>query len=116
VASYQEDDLRISLVYRARCFASAQEAQRYANQPESEKMTLKGILETLYDDLVNNKIVSSREELDAMTIVDRAFLIMNTYVKYPLPPADVALVPVNYCALGKKYPILNPLLKLLSCK
>ena len=44
-ARYHTDDLRFSIVYRARCFASAADVQRHADQQPEDIMSLQNILE-----------------------------------------------------------------------
>jgi hypothetical protein len=108
VQRYTEDDLRQSLVYRARCFASEEERERYHAFPT--RMSLDSILVRFEDDLIQLGI-KSKEQLQAMDRLSFAFLIMDTYLQYPKPPLATALVPVNYCALTK-YAWAKPLLSL----
>lgn len=110
VGNYTTNDLRISIVYRARCFDNEEEARRYnefQNNPDNI-MKLENILETFKQDLVATK-GRSRESLDAMKPIDLAFLIMDTYIRYPLPPKELAFFPWNYCAVPLLYPWTAPL-------
>eukprot|EP01064_Diplonema_japonicum_P018716 TRINITY_DN27400_c0_g1_i1.p1 TRINITY_DN27400_c0_g1~~TRINITY_DN27400_c0_g1_i1.p1 ORF type:complete len:464 (+),score=53.70 TRINITY_DN27400_c0_g1_i1:78-1469(+) len=94
---YTTDDLRISVVYRARCFDSKEDSDRYGNQPDEERLTLNDILEIFREDLrKKNKLP------DAPTALDLALLIQDTYIKYPLPPTS--LFPVNYCLVPRMFP------------
>ncbi len=107
---YKFHDLRISIVYRARCFTDEDEAARYKESAKTDIMDLNNIMKTFKDDMINNKKIRlNRKQLDEMDSLDFAFLIMNTYIKYPLPPKDLALFPYNYCAV----PLLAPKLKSL---
>jgi hypothetical protein len=45
--------------------------------------------------------------------VDLAMALMDHFIKYPLPAAEVALLPFNYCALSKTLPWLEGLLSLV---
>jgi hypothetical protein len=100
---YTTRDLRISMVYRARCMAHAEEAARYAALPETDMMSLDGILGTLKRGLVQRGATTT-EKLAAMSQLDLAFLIVDTYMKYPLPPVELAWIPYNYCVLPKLLP------------
>lgn len=106
---YHTSDLRISIVYRARCFATQEEVHRYYHQTEAEKMTLEQILETFQKDLIQKGKLTAGSEI---TRLDLAFLIMDTYITYPLPAVETALIPYNYCAVSKAVPQLSPLLDL----
>jgi hypothetical protein len=105
---YSEDQLRMSLVYRARCFESAAARDRYHSLSSAEMMTLSGILHVFEHDLVKRGIIAP-DRIDVLPKLDLAFLIMNTYINYPLPPLTNAIFPVNYCALTK-YAWLKPIL------
>ncbi len=51
--------------------------------------------------------------LESLSVLDLSLLLLDEFVTYPLPPAQVALIPFNYCALGKQLPQLAPLLALV---
>ena len=112
IRRYTTKDLRISMVYRARCFASAEEAQAYADLPEEEMMTMEGILDTLKKDLVARGAAKA-DTIDSMGKLELAFLIMDTYVKYPLPPVENAWIPFNYCALPRVLPWTEGLINMI---
>jgi len=97
--TYSWDDLRISIVYRARCFADEAERDRYHATKDNDVMELDHILRTLAEGLVERKKVKSVEEAMAMDRLALATLILRTYITYPRPPT--ALIPYNYCALPK---------------
>ena len=105
IASYSTDDLRIAIVYRAKCFPSQQEAHRYRtfHEDASNIMSLEGVLHTLKDDLVQHKGVS-RAKLDSMSRLELAFQLMEKYIQYPLPSFKDTLIPYNYCALPLLFP------------
>ena len=48
--------------------------------------------------------------LDGLSRLNLAMLLMKEYTAYPLPTKEVALIPYNYCALGKEVPWTKPLL------
>mmetsp|Transcript_15918 Transcript_15918/g.26782 ORF Transcript_15918/g.26782 Transcript_15918/m.26782 type:complete len:447 (-) Transcript_15918:90-1430(-) len=109
---YKTDDLRISMVYRARCFADEAEAQRYAALPEEEMLTLETVMEVFKKDMVSRG-VTTPAKLASMEPLAFLFLIMDTYITYPLPPWEFAWVPFNYCALPKQLPWTEPFFKMI---
>jgi hypothetical protein len=99
------DDLRISIVYRARCFRDKAEADKF--RANTEPLTLESILATLKSDLVKRGYLSEEQEIAPYEL---GLLLLRVYVRYPLPPAKVAAIPLNYCALPRLVPALTPLL------
>ena len=93
--AYHSDDLRISLVYRARCFRSEEDKAKYKTHPA---ISISDILAVFQRDLAE-KHGHSPEALAALSRLDLGKLIVNTYVKYPLPSVSESLNPFNYCAL-----------------
>jgi hypothetical protein len=55
----------------------------------------------------------TKQYLDSLSRLDLAMLLISEYIAYPLPPEDIALIPFNYCALGKEVPFLKPALSLI---
>jgi hypothetical protein len=102
IAKYQTKDLRMSVVYRARCFKNQEQSDLYQIK-KNEMIPLETILDTFKTDLMKKKGMT-RGSLDAMSRFDLGFLIMDTYSRYPLPPIDLAFIPYNYCALPLLYP------------
>jgi len=116
---YTTDDLRISVVYRARCFADAHGAEGYkargfgqgrGGRKEEDQMGLDEVLGVFAQELATRGVVASAEAALGMDRLQLALLIMDTFIKYPFPNAAV---PVNYCALGKLAPELGPVLGLV---
>lgn len=102
VSRYTTDDLRISIVYRARCFASSDTADSYRN--ETYIMDLeRDIIDTLKGGLVSRGVATA-QKLATMGRLELAFLIIDSYIKYPLPPVQATLIPFNYCAAPLLYP------------
>ena len=54
--TYDTEDLRMSIVYRAKCFKSEAERDRFNSMSEEEKMTLESILDKLKMDLARKSI------------------------------------------------------------
>uniref|UniRef100_A0A6B2L527 Uncharacterized protein n=1 Tax=Arcella intermedia TaxID=1963864 RepID=A0A6B2L527_9EUKA len=102
-----DDDLRVSIVYRARCFRDAEEARRFKELPESERLTLEGVLGVLKADLVKRGVLKA-EEREGVSAFDLGMMLLKTYTRYPLP--EKGLVPFNYCALPRLYPQTQPFL------
>ena len=74
-------------------------------------MSLESILQKFASEMVKKGLVSSEEKALEMPRLDFAMLIMQTYVKYPLPVEQ--MMPYNYCALGRINPIFSPILSLI---
>jgi len=101
VQQYNSSELRMTIVYRARCFASDLERQRYLKQAPEDMLSLDQILETLKDDLVVKRKIS-KEQASTIDRLDLAVMLLDTYIKYPLPDLQHAMVPLNYCALPRR--------------
>jgi hypothetical protein len=108
---YDTDDLRISIVYRARCFKDAEEVARYKKNPDSEKLSVETVLETLKNDLVAKNIIS-RDRLNLMSTLKLALFLMDHYITYPMPSLAQTWMPYNYCALPKLFPATKSLMNL----
>lgn len=111
---YQTNDLRVTIVYRAKCFKDATELEEYKDYDSKNVMDLDTALGKLQDDMVSKKAIR-REDIDKISRLDMAFKIIETYIRYPLPPLEIARIPYNYCALGVIAPFLEPVLRLV-CK
>lgn len=107
-ATYKTDDLRWTIVYRARCFADAKEADHFHNLPEEETMQLEEILDILKKDLIARNRLSADNDISRL---DLAILLMDEYITYPLSPTSI--IPYNYCALSKLVPAVSPILSLI---
>ena len=115
IQNYTTDDLRVTIVYRAKCFKDATELEAYKEFESTNTMDLDAILEKLTTDMID-KGVLRKENRTKMTRLELAFKIVETYIRYPLPPFQIARVPFNYCALPAVLPsfilpILEPLFK-----
>lgn len=105
---YTTDDLRITVVYRARCFRSEEEVAKFRKMAKGEAdsgelMTLEYILNTFKADLVRRGKLLKDQEISSL---DLALTILDEYMQYPLPSA---WIPINYCMLGKLFPATNVL-------
>jgi hypothetical protein len=110
VKAYKWNDLRVSIVYRARCFKDDDELKRYTetyNKPD-DNMTLDYILDVFRKDLISRNVVSVDASgldgfQDGNKRLELAMLIMDTYVKYPYPPKEAAVNPYNYGLLANAF-------------
>lgn len=96
IKNYTTNDLRISIVYRARCFKDESEIKEYIN--DTNIMNLNDIFNIFINDLIN-KGKLQKDKIDTLNRLDLAFLIIDTYIIYPLPPIEYAIIPYNYCAI-----------------
>ena len=112
IERYCTSDLRMSIVYRARCFKDAQQASDYFNLPETDMITLDEVLKRLTDELIVRKILTP-ERLLAMSRLDLAMFLIDSYIVYPLPSRQMTWFPYNYCALSKLFPWVQNLLQFI---
>ena len=104
IKNYTLDDLRISIVYRARCFANSSEAREYRSRlhgpgGQDGRYTLNDILSTFVKDLVVRGKLTEGTRLDDIPRLRLALMILDEYVQYPLPSQKV--IPWNYCMLPR---------------
>jgi hypothetical protein len=125
---YTTDDLRMSIVYRARCFTDKAELKRHKSQSAEDMMQLGPILRKLVDELVKQGRMSQHRadtllprdkgtthdlhaynQTQAELRYDLAIALMDGFLTYPF--SQTAMLPLNYCALGVLVPALAPLLR-----
>eukprot|EP00056_Hartaetosiga_gracilis_P004595 m.76446 g.76446 ORF g.76446 m.76446 type:complete len:450 (-) comp11881_c0_seq1:53-1402(-) len=94
IRSVTFSQLRISLVWRSKCFKDEEELQRYKNTPPME---LDDIIARLKSDLEEKNILSNDQNI---TMAELGKVFLDTYVDYPLP---ASWVPYNYCALPRLF-------------
>ena len=87
IDSFATTDLRISIVYRARCFRDEKQKDLHVALTESGESDLS--LEAVLAKLSYNKPSENR--------LDLALWLLSKYVRYPY--AENAIFPFNYCAL-----------------
>jgi hypothetical protein len=88
-------DLRISLVWRTRCFKDADEQKRWK---ETKTLSLEDVIDPLVQDLRKRGRLGANEARPEP--LDLAMLLLDEYVNYPLPDR---WMPFNYCMLPKKF-------------
>ena len=101
VATYAPDELRSTLVFRARCFENEGTLRRFKEKRPEDALLLEDVLATLSDNIPSSK-KSNR--------LDLALAILDKYVHYPPPTVQETLLPFNYCMLGKLMPALSSVL------
>jgi hypothetical protein len=111
---YDTSELRISIVYRARCFRSEREKQRYHSQTPEDMIPLETIMNTFKEDLVKNKGYK-KDYINSLKPFNFAMLLVDKYLKYPLPPRSATTIPFNYCALPVLVPWTDSLMEFLGC-
>jgi hypothetical protein len=100
---YNSSDLRISLLYRSRCFENFEASEKFLHEFENNKykLNLEDILSTLVKDLIDKKIVPLGTTIDSYSRLDLGLLLMDSYLEYPLPSKNRALFPYNYCMMSE---------------
>ena len=112
IQQYNTTDLRIAIVYRARCFPDAEALEAYKSSPP-EVMDMDAVLDKMVADLVVRGAMPAGSTKDTLPRLDLAFKLMDTYIRYPLPPTEMAILPYNLCAAPLVLPWLAPLFKSL---
>lgn len=100
VANFTDDDLRVAIVYRARCFAD-EAAQAAFEAAGADSLPLDTILGTLAADLAARGVLSAEKAADwrAIPRLELGLLLLDTFIRYPLPQEP--LIPFNYCMLPR---------------
>ena len=83
--NYTFDDLRISIVYRARCFEDKEKMESYrktlhGKDGEDGRMSLDGILNRFLEDLVSKGKLKKGSTLETVDRLDLALMIMDEYI------------------------------------
>ena len=105
--AWTEQQLRFSVVYRARCFGSEAERAAFAAALAAGEgvMDLEAdILLPLMREAVRRRAAPSLESLQALPRLELGLKLLDVFVKYPAPPH--AWLPFNYCALPRLCPDL----------
>lgn len=114
VCRYKTDDLRITVVYRAKCFENEQKRdaynQWYQTATPHQVQHVNEIVDELKDELAKRRGID-RKGLDELEVVDLAAAFIEEFISYPLPAK--AIMPYNYCILIKTHPITEPFLRYL---
>ena len=121
IKKYRTDDIRMTIVYRARCFVSEEERMKFKEEQTAAKklenyadaLSLDTVLTTFATDLLKLGKVSSVKSALEMKRLDFASLILDTYVQYPTNTERI--FPLNYCIFDRQFKFLTPLLKAMGC-
>jgi hypothetical protein len=81
LATYDTDELRYSVSWKAYCFADAAERDTWATH--ADDLTLDTILARLIDDLVRRGRLSSTTERDRLGDAELGRLLIDEYVRFP---------------------------------
>ena len=111
VADYKTTDLRISLVWRQRCFETQDEVKKWADLKNFT--SVESILDKFIADMRTKNILKPTEV--APKGMDLAMLIMKNYIVYPVDKTN-NYIPFNYCMAPKIAPeyLQAPLKAVLS--
>ncbi len=105
--AWSEQQLRFSVVYRARCFASQAERASFAQALAAGQGLLdleQDILLPLMQEAVRRQAAPSLAALQALPRLDLALRLLDAFVRYPRPAASKAWLPFNHCALPRLFP------------
>ena len=109
---FNETDLRMAVIFRARCFESDLQRDNFDPRKEMNGISLDTIKENLKNDLITRGIIT-KSKIDEMDNLDFALLLMNKYLDLPLPIKQT-WIPVNFCVItkfGEPWSWFEPLLK-----
>ena len=104
---WTEQQLRFSVVYRARCFGSEAERASFGAALAAGEglLDLEGdILLPLMREAVRRRGAPSLAALQALPRLDLALRLLDVFVRYPKPALGWGVLPFNYCALPRLFP------------
>jgi len=102
--AWTEQQLRFSVVYRARCFGSERERADFAAALAAREGLMdleRDILLPLMAEAVRRRAAPSLAALRALPRLELGLKLIDVFVHYPRPRA---WVPFNYCALPRLFP------------
>ncbi|CAJ0566599.1 unnamed protein product, partial [Mesorhabditis spiculigera] len=87
--TFKTDDLRMTIVYRARCFESEAKKEEFTRIRETKEGVkhVDEILEDLKKDLVA-RFGYTKAALEGLSRYQLGMLLLDVYIKYPLPRPD----------------------------
>ena len=100
---YDSSDLRMTLVYRSRCFKSKEDSDKYRRdniESQSGQLELDDILRTLIKDMVEKKKLPKDTTLESISRFELARAMIKGYSAYPLPSKSKVFFPFNYCMIS----------------
>lgn len=107
IGSYKTNDFRMSLVWRARCFETEEEKQRWhADQTfpdgKTHKLELAEVLDTLETDLRKRGVLGADAARPAP--LQFAMMLLDTYAQYPNDPVKTHIIAYNLCMIPRIAP------------
>jgi hypothetical protein len=109
VRVYDESDLRITLVWRQRCFRDTNELNRFRDR-STKRLDLQETLDRMVSHLVATRKMAGRPS----TAIKTAFALIEHYTRYPFSPDHA--IPYNYCTLEMLLPEnFRPYMSALGC-
>jgi hypothetical protein len=98
-ATYPQEELRLSLVWRARCHASEEARDAYLAKHQTgwgeDLITVESVLDTLEADLRSKGVLKPGQGRPPH--VEFATMIMENYLQYPFDHKKPVWFPYNYC-------------------
>jgi hypothetical protein len=96
IANYENDDIRISFVWRQRCFRNEEEKENYHKKIDETILDTKNII----NDLIANLIKLGKIKEKPISEIDTIETLLKHYVEYPFPDS---VFPYNYCVAAEKF-------------
>jgi len=109
IHSYTTNDLRISLVWRQRCFKTVADREAWHAQTAENDLKPEEVIDRFRVDLDARGVLPIDQEID---MLDLAMLLMDEYVSYPFNADRTLFTRFNYCMIPKAAPVLAPLFAL----
>ena len=108
---YDESDLRITLVWRQRCFRDETELNRFRDRDLSKRLDIHEVMDKMVSHLISTAKLASRPRRP----VDVALALITHYTRYPFSPDYI--LPYNYCILEYVLPekLSAVVMKWLNC-
>ncbi len=96
MTQYPQKDVRLSFVWRQRCFNSEEDRLNYHNNIGKGKFKTKKVIDNLLDNLI--KIGKIKEK--PTSEIDIVLTLLSKYVYYPYPET---WFPYNFCVAVEKF-------------
>ena len=120
VKTFRWEDLRVTIVYRTRCFKDDKARRSWPKHPAAndssssssssssidegfDTLSLTSILDIFTKDLISRELLTTVTAA-SISRLELGRLIQETYIRYPLPDAKIASFPWNYCVLQQVLP------------
>uniref|UniRef100_A0AC35F9A6 Uncharacterized protein n=1 Tax=Panagrolaimus sp. PS1159 TaxID=55785 RepID=A0AC35F9A6_9BILA len=111
---YKTIDLRITVVYRAKCFENEETRDKYnawyQTASDDQVRPVGEIVNELKEELVKRRGIES-SIINSLNPVQLAIAFIEEFIPYPFPAKSV--IPYNYCIFIRLYPKYEPYLRYL---